>query len=227
MAIAFVNAQTAQLNAANTTLAVNTPTGIADGNLMITILELNAAVTVTPPGGWTHLTGFAVTSGTNVVDGYYRVASSEPASYTWTFGSSKCNIGCLGYSGTAAASPIDVSNCGTAASPTSVTPSVTATAGDWVLSCFGDRDAAAGSTWTTPTGTAARVNLLNTGSSQGSLAVFDTNGTVAGGSTSYTSTASTTNSNNVAGIVAFLPLASGSFTVNTFVRQAVNRASTY
>lgn len=205
MAIAFVNAQTAQLNAANTTLACNTPSGIADGNLMVTILELNAAVTVTPPGGWTHATGFAVTSGTNVLDAYYRVASSEPASYTWSFGSAKCNIACLGYSGTPASSPVDVSNAASTTSPSASTPTITTTgSADWIISAFSDRDSAAGSTWTTPAGTTPRANLLNTGSSEGSLAVFDTNGTVAAGSYSYSSTASTTQSNAVAGIIAIL-----------------------
>ena len=95
-----LTATTAQLNSAGTSLAINVPSGISNGDVMITVLELNAAVTITQPGGWTNVgSGFPVTNGTNVLDAWYRVASSEPASYTWTFGSAKCNIGCIAYSG--------------------------------------------------------------------------------------------------------------------------------
>lgn len=227
MAIAFVNVATAQANSSTTSLAVNVPSGVVNGNLMITILELNAAVTVTQPGGWTSVgNGAPAQSGTNTLDAWWRIASSEPASYTWTFGSAKCNICALAYSGTTA-TPIETGAFGSNTSPTATTGSITVSNNDWNIAIYSDRDASAGSTWTTPTGTTSRAGLLNTGTSEGSLAVFDTNAAVTAGSYTYTSTSSTTQSTTVTGAIGILAAATGVAPPPFLVRQAVNRAGTY
>lgn len=81
----LVGAATAGTWQAATTIDV--PTGTADGDLMLTWLGANDAAVLTPAAGWDLVA--------QVVDGdlgnnsavylYSRVASSEPASYTWTW----------------------------------------------------------------------------------------------------------------------------------------------
>jgi hypothetical protein len=66
-------------------IILNRPAGTADGDTMLTVLSVGgSAIAITPPGGWTleqrtDVTGFSVAV-------YSRVASSEPTTYTWTFG---------------------------------------------------------------------------------------------------------------------------------------------
>lgn len=227
MAIAFVNVVTAQANASTTALTVSVPSGVANGNLMVTVIEYNAAVTTTQPGGWTQMTGFPATSGTNVLDAWWRIAASEPGGYTWSFGSSKANIVALAYSGTTA-TPIEATTAAAAtSSPGAGTGILTAAANDWSICAFSDRDSSAGSTWTTPSFTTARANMLNTGSSQGSLAVFDSNAALTAGGYAYSSTSSTTQSNAVSGVIGIIPASTGSLPTPINIRQAVNRATTF
>lgn len=61
------------------TVVVPVPTGTQNGDLMIAIVNATGAI-ITPPAGWTEIVSQSDTRG------YSRVASSEPASYTWTIG---------------------------------------------------------------------------------------------------------------------------------------------
>lgn len=202
MAVAFVQSATAVTSTAATSLACNVPTGTANGNVMVALVVSSTSSTVTPPAGWTRMAGFPVTN-TCTLDGFTRVANTEPASYTWNFSASvKICIGVLSYSGVANATPVDKSAASTDTTlATSHTgPSITTTvANDWNLAVYADSSVLAASTWSTPTGLSTRgVNLTQTGATNdGSLAVFDTNAGQATGTYSYASTASQ-NTNTVA-----------------------------
>lgn len=70
----------------------NVPSGTVNGDVMIAIAMCGGVVTITPPAGWTQLdVNFAQgpSSGS-----WYRIASSEPASYSWTYaGTPNCIVG--------------------------------------------------------------------------------------------------------------------------------------
>ncbi len=73
-------AGTANSATATTSLVVNVPAGVQDGEVMIAAISAGAG-TIVKPAAWTN-----VVVGTN--QGlYYRIASAEPASYTWTIAS--------------------------------------------------------------------------------------------------------------------------------------------
>lgn len=62
-------------------IIIPVPTGTADGDLLFAFVSVGTGV-ITPPAGWTAM--FSVDTSM----AYRRVASSEPASYTWTVGGS-------------------------------------------------------------------------------------------------------------------------------------------
>lgn len=219
MPITVGTATTAQLNSAGTSLAVNVPS-VCDA--MVTVLSLNAAVTVTPPSGWTQASGFPKTAGSCTLDAYYRVYASEPASYTWTFGSAKAIIDCYPVTGCDTSTVIDASNAvaETASQTTHTTPSVTSVTANAVgIAVFADRDGTTGSTWSTPTGCSVLNAAVETGSSEGSLATFST-GAVAAGTYSYSSTASNALSAACMGLIFLRPASAGSTALVATVSEA-------
>ena len=117
-----------------TSRTCNVPTGTADGDVMVAFTTNNSLATdpLTPPSGWTAIDG--VTS-TNVrMEAFYRVASSEPASYTWTWaGAHNHDVVTLTYRGVQAPS-VDAN-----ATDSGVTvidaPTVTTTGSDAMLVC--------------------------------------------------------------------------------------------
>lgn len=75
------------------TLVINKPASTVDGDLLVAVLSSSAARTVTTLSGWT-----LITNGTNTqcnTYSYYKIASSEGASYTWTFSSTGNNYGVI------------------------------------------------------------------------------------------------------------------------------------
>jgi len=90
MAITFINS-VEPTPVSGTSIVINVPTHI-DGDILVTVIghsDDNPVVTLTPPSGgsWTLWrdktnTGTVATS-PPVIWVYYRIASSEPASYTW------------------------------------------------------------------------------------------------------------------------------------------------
>lgn len=127
---------------ARTNTTVNKPTGTVDGDIMIAELFVGAtgaAPTVTPPAGWT-----AIGTATLVNDGsffggfnvYWKRASSEGTSYTFTHtgGSSECLI--ASYSGcVTSGSPIGATsvNSGTTGATSTATSITTTSANSRVL----------------------------------------------------------------------------------------------
>lgn len=145
----------------STSLVVNVPSGIADGDVLVTFLGIGAAG-LTPPGGW-NLIGQA--TGQAVISSYiyYHVVTSaagEPASYTWSgWTASRSTAQCVAYSGVDNTTPVDVTastQSNAAGATTVVLASITTvTNGAMLISCAG-QDSAAG-TDTIP-GTMSRVS---------------------------------------------------------------------
>lgn len=84
MAISFV-AATTQIQNSGTTISINKPTGVADGDLMVAVLYVQGATTpnLTPPPGWVSR---GTDTGTNTrAQVFTKIAgSSEPANYVFT-----------------------------------------------------------------------------------------------------------------------------------------------
>lgn len=65
----------------------NVPAGTSNGDLMIlVVMASGTALTHTPDAAWTAVPSGAQTASVPTTTAYYRVANSEPASYTTTFG---------------------------------------------------------------------------------------------------------------------------------------------
>jgi hypothetical protein len=85
----YIAQATAVQNTSSTTIAVNVPTGTANGDLLILMVMSNSG-TWTTPSGWTV---WLASANNRAI--YYRTASSEPASYTITQGSSATASACM------------------------------------------------------------------------------------------------------------------------------------
>lgn len=112
MAVAFRSQNTVTNSTAGTSVTVNKPAGIVDTgvnsgrDMLIAIIGTNGAPTVTAPAGWTliQLNGAAGPE----IAAYWKLASSEGASWTWTLGTSQRNWGWVGaYTGVDPDSPVD------------------------------------------------------------------------------------------------------------------------
>lgn len=86
-----------QTNNANTSssgsVSLNKPTGTVDGDMMLTYIALGAvsgALVITPPAGWTALEAAntvvdTILSTTLTYQVFQKIASGEPASWTWSW----------------------------------------------------------------------------------------------------------------------------------------------
>lgn len=126
MAIEFINkADTANpavnTNAATTSSVVNVPASVIDGDYMLATVYKNIAATnsLTPPAGWTFVDSIELSTTLGIYI-YYRWASSEPASYTWTIGgtASSWSVGVNAFRGVDTLNPIDTYTLGTSATTT-------------------------------------------------------------------------------------------------------------
>jgi hypothetical protein len=127
-AIGFVAATNANNGAGGTTLVINKPTGVAQGDVMLATVTATGTGTVTAPSGWTVVkstTGTALRQAT-----YYKVAgASEPASYSWSLGTSRAaSGGIVDYSGVNQTAPVDASTTASGASGNAVAASITTSA---------------------------------------------------------------------------------------------------
>ena len=87
MAIAYRSGSTAG-GGSGTNLTINKPTGTVDGDIIIcSFYQEIGATAVTPPEGWTEVAVQANNKGVAWMSTYYKRASSEPASWTWTHSS--------------------------------------------------------------------------------------------------------------------------------------------
>lgn len=128
----FQSSTAAASNNNTTSFVITAPSGVSDGDLLIAAVCTTLANTHTITGGWTQL--FRTTpSVSNTIDAtgtlWYRVAASEPASYTLGVSPGDgMSAFILRYSGTDPSNPIRIVNggglLGTASSTSIAAPSV-------------------------------------------------------------------------------------------------------
>jgi hypothetical protein len=192
-----------------TGLTIAKPTGTTTNDVLLASLTLRgAAITITPPAGWTQVRTDA--NGSTVNQTIYRkvAGGSEPASYAFTFSVpvSAAVGGMVAYSGVDTTNPVDVHGGQTNASSTSVTaPSVTTTVADAMLvGFFGTGN---DTSFTTPSGMTERFDTDADGSSQVAGAADDVAQAAAGASGTKVATAGIAAA-NVGQLVALKPSAS-------------------
>jgi hypothetical protein len=175
MAVTFVAASSIVKQVTTGSIVLNKPTGVVDGDVMFTfhMKDGSGGWTITPPAGWTTLISPV---GIDTPDSqtfalYYKVASSEGTTYTWTHDSNSRTISVVTAWHNNAASPVNASNSSTNASanatPITVTgPTITTTQNGCMIVHFagGDPDTSTTGSWTVPTGYTSRVSDYDTAS---------------------------------------------------------------
>jgi hypothetical protein len=233
MTIAWIAGTSAtQATAATKSVVLSVPAGIANGNLMIVsgVVASNSA-TYTPPSGWTLLWSVIKSSCNN--SAWYRIAASEPGSYTWTWSASAIGAwACGSWSGVGATAVEQYSAVGASSLSGAVTTlSATPSQPDWMLGAWADeRGSTTGTTWTPGAGMTARIATSVTGTaSEASVSLCDTNGTVpAGTPVTYQSTPTSGSVSTVAGICGIIPpFTQPPAPPHAIVRQAVARSAVY
>lgn len=140
MAVAIVGSvTTATQGSAASSLALSVPSGVVNGNLLLAFHgnDAGTANALTPPAGWTLVRNENDGGGfTFRLVCYYRIASSEPASYTWTMATGAEAVAiCIALSGhettpTIVSSGLQKATKSTTATTTGLTPSA---ADDYLL----------------------------------------------------------------------------------------------
>lgn len=162
MPVAFRSVAQGSVGATNgaQSLVINKPAGVVDGDVMIAVISSTG--TYTPPGGWTSLGALTPASRAEV---WYRVASGEGASYTWSLADTD-GVSAVGiiaaYFGQDLTVTIDAdAEQANAASTSAVAPSVTATIpGDMLVCAFTSSNAEGGpNSSTPPAGMTERADL--------------------------------------------------------------------
>jgi hypothetical protein len=162
MATAFRSSQSVTNGAAGTTVVVTKPAGLVDTGLnpsrdhLIAYIAAGGAPSITPPAGWTLVN--TVASGTAVrLWMYHKLASSEPASWTWTLGTSLRTWGWVGaYTGVDPTTPITATGTdNTLTGSTALSPAFAAIAshGQGISAAAAVRAATGVATTWTPTST--------------------------------------------------------------------------
>jgi hypothetical protein len=192
-------------------LAITKPTGVGSGNVMIAVLTATGSGALTPPAGWTVIQDTTQGAAIRQIT-YYRVAgSSEPASYSWSLGSTRqASGGIIAYSGVNTAAPIDASASASAASGNAGASSVTTSAAnDKVIVASGFN---INTTVTAPAGTTQRYTMSSP-STTGEAADF----TQASAGATGTKTATPANSSAawIAQTIALRDTAQAALTVGT------------
>jgi hypothetical protein len=146
-------------NAIAKNLTIPVPDQVRTGDVMLAVVDVKAVPTVGTPAGWTLVS--------NTVNGtsmrqlvYWRVAGSEPAGYTWSYGEGRAASGAIiAYSGVSATNPVQAFSAGTGATTAITAPSVTSTvAGAMIVGAFGIN---ADSTIAPPAGMTERGEIVS------------------------------------------------------------------
>jgi hypothetical protein len=159
MAIVVESTSTNQ-SVSSSSLVVTAPSGIVDGDLLIFCVAYYSSRTLTPPSGFTSITS---ASNTAAVEVRYKIASSEPSSYTFGLSTAgPISVVMFRISGHNPTTPINVSSngIGTSYVANHAAPAITTTAADClaVTAAATSRDR----TWTPPSGYGNEIEL-NTG----------------------------------------------------------------
>ncbi len=209
-------------NANTNSLSVSRPTGTVDGDVLIAVVAWWVQ-TLTPPSGWTQI-GSTQTWNVGGEDvfmrAYYRVASSEPASYTW--GLSATNdiaVSIATYYNVDTGSVVDAQAGQTNASSTAMTaPSVSPTLSTDMLLFLGaaGSDSAGSATATPPAGMTERSDA--TGGTWIKAYIAEQLLSSAGATGTRTATLSTSE-NNGGILVALTPSSSGGGNTSVIVNR--------
>jgi len=162
MAIAFVAAADGDNVADSNFLNIAVPAGNIDGHVMVLAASQRGnftAISWPAQAGWTLIreddeaTHFSQAF-------YYRVASSEPASYNFSLATNgKCSGGILTFSGVNTSSPVDAhgSSVFTADTTSGVAPSISPVGSDDMLICAFCTEYQDDNVWTPPGSMVERV----------------------------------------------------------------------
>lgn len=144
------------------TAACNVPVGTVDGDTLIAIVggrQTAGIPGVTPPAGWTE---FATRDeNNNTIRGYWRIASSEPASYSWSVtgtANTTVAISITRINGAHATTPIDVSAVAGGSTNDPTAPTVTTTVANCMVMIACEQGPATGATYTPPAGWVERYD---------------------------------------------------------------------
>jgi len=201
MAITFVD-DTGGISATSvTSLTLALPTGVADGDMLVALFGIiNQTSAITDPASLAAALLATQDAGANTrTRGYARRASAEGTSYQWTLSSAIKNAGWIGaYRGVDAVTPLaDWASASSPSGTAHATPAVDVPAGGWLISGVISRHApgAAGvTTWSTSAGGDVQryTAASNAGTSDVTIAVFDSAAALSAGSYTRTLTASQT-----------------------------------
>jgi hypothetical protein len=205
MAVA-VRASSTPTSSATTTLVVNVPAGVQNGDTLIMLVVVAGAAHTPTQASWTQLD--AGTTGPSVAT-FWRIAASEPGSYNVTIPATNNSTGVMiAYSGAHATTPINQHG---ALNRTTVTPVTATTITPSVDNCMILFACGEGSTAaiTTPAGYNSEQNGLGGGSLLVVLAdLLQTTATATGSVTG----AIAGSQNAYSGLIAIAPPAAGGTT---------------
>lgn len=206
-------------------VTVNKPTGVVDNDVMIAMVAWWTG-TLTPPAGWTQIgttESWAASSDTAKMAMYYKVASSEGSSYTWTNSSSpnEIYVSIRAYTGVNTSTPIDASSqTSTTTQGTSVVGNtITTTVANGMLLFFGSRmNAGANSNAITPDGAMTELTEMFAGS--GWTRAFVDEQTLGATGATGSRTATSTGSYTYGAFMVALKAAAGSNTSVTVTKPS-------
>ena len=140
-------------NPGGSSLTINVPSGTVNGDVMIAVVGWYTATSITPPSGWTLIATQPDGEGIGYNGSYYRVATNEPANYTWNWSGTSYPAGIIyTFSGVNTSTPIDVSQVESGTSTLPTAPSVTTrVSNDYLITTF---EFNGGGTFTVPSGMA-------------------------------------------------------------------------
>lgn len=171
MAAAFRSATIATTGGGVTTLPLNTPAGVINGDVLVVdivaaAIAPTAAPTITPPSGWTVQKSdtFASAGGAvnNRAEIYTRIANGEPASNNWTIQATTAGTvaQCAAVVQGNTTTPMDLAPSINTGNGTTVTALGLTTTVDDVLLLFMAGTNGGGATYTAPAGMAEGQDSL-------------------------------------------------------------------
>lgn len=148
-------------NAGSSNFTVSVPSGTVNGDLLIAVnaSDFSTLAASPVPAGFTALATSSYDGGSNSIHVAigYRIASSEPANYTFTVGSSSDNAAALlritGHDSTPTI--VQVAPTAFSAAAAVIAPTITPNGATDLLVCFASSDGANGTgtvSWTPPSG---------------------------------------------------------------------------
>jgi 1,2-diacylglycerol 3-beta-glucosyltransferase len=166
-------ASSSNVAADSTSMVINVPAGVVNGDVMVAVVawRFQSGLTVSGPAGWTLLN----TGGNGAcctVNEYTRVASNEPASYTWTSSAATGITGGISaYTNVDTVTLVDVQGGNASSGLTATTPVLTTTQpAEMLVATFVTSFTA---TWTPPTGMVERFDRTVGGSFTESISLAD------------------------------------------------------